>query len=166
MDPLTADLKKLLVRELLAFRREIEMFPDDALLWQTVPGVTNSVGNLALHVCGNLKHFVGHTLGKMPYVRNREVEFGQKSGSRSELVNEIQATVTVVDAALPLVSEDVLDRDYPEQVGGVTINTRMFLLHLAVHLAHHLGQAGYLRRALTGENTTSGPLPIKPLARN
>ena len=45
----------VLQRELQAFERELDLFPDDRSVWQTVPGVPNSTGNLALHVAGNLQ---------------------------------------------------------------------------------------------------------------
>jgi hypothetical protein len=47
-----ADIRLMFLRELATFRREVELFPDDATLWRTVPGVTNSAGNLALHIAG------------------------------------------------------------------------------------------------------------------
>jgi len=47
---------------------------------------------------------------------------------------------------------------------GVNFGTRMFLLHLCAHAAFHLGQAGYLRRVLTGENRSSAAVPLGPLA--
>ena len=81
---MTDDLRRLLVRELEAFAREVELFPDDASLWKTLPGVTNSAGNLALHVCGNLKHYLGGVLGGSGYVRNRDPEFASRAGSRDD----------------------------------------------------------------------------------
>lgn len=100
----------LIARELRGFAREIELFPDDDQIWQTLPGISNSAGTLALHVCGNLQHFVGAVLG------------------------------------------------------GLRPPTGLFLHHLACHLSHHLGQAGYLRRALTGENRSSGTVSMESLA--
>src|SRR4051812_5419174 len=50
-------IKTLMLRELRALRREIEAYPDELLLWRQSGGVTNSAGNLALHLCGNLQHF-------------------------------------------------------------------------------------------------------------
>lgn len=163
MGNVTADLTVLFVRELRSFERELEMFPDDELVWKTMPGVTNSAGNLTAHVCGNLQHFVGRVLGQTTYVRNRDLEFSRSSGSRAELVGEIRATIAVVEKVLSTVDEATLARDYPEAVGGVTVSTRLFLLHLEAHLAHHLGQAGYLRRILTGDSRSSGPIGMKAL---
>lgn len=163
MNAMTAGLRILLVRELQAFEREIEMFPDEELVWKTVPGVTNSAGNLASHVCGNLQHYIGRVLGGTNYVRNRDLEFSRASGSRAELVREIRTTISVVEKVLPAVSEESLSRDYPEPVAGLTVQTGRFLLHLSTHIAHHLGQAGYLRRVLTGENRSSVPIALKSL---
>ena len=63
MNDFTTNLTTLLVRELNAFARELDLYPDDASVWKTAPGITNSAGNLALHVAGNLQHFVGAVLG-------------------------------------------------------------------------------------------------------
>jgi uncharacterized damage-inducible protein DinB len=163
MSDLTRELTRFFVRELRSFEREIEMFPDDELVWKTLPGVTNSAGNLAAHVAGNLQHFVGHLLGKTGYIRNRDLEFSRRSGSRADLVRELRAAIAVVEDVLPRLDDAALARDYPEKLGGVTLTTRVFILHLASHLAHHLGQAGYLRRVLTGQNVSSSPISVREL---
>jgi RimJ/RimL family protein N-acetyltransferase len=160
-----SDMAILLVRELDGLRREIELFPDDASLWRTIPGITNSAGNLALHVAGNLQHYVGRTLGGTSYVRNRELEFGRDSGSKNDVILEIQAAIDAVQATLPGLAEVRFSAEYPEAVNGMRFQTDRFLLHLCTHAAFHLGQAGYLRRALTGQNQSGGPIPLEPVAR-
>jgi len=161
---LTNDVALLLVRELHAFQREITLFPDDESVWRTLPGITNSAGNLTLHVSGNLRHFVGGVLGGSGYVRDREVEFGRRSGTRRELNAEIEAAIAVVKDVLARVPDDCFDREFPEPVGGIRVRAGLFLLHLCTHAAYHLGQVGYLRRALSGENQSSGALPLQPMA--
>lgn len=159
-------LLTLMVRDLNGFIREVEAFPDDGSLWTALPGVTNSAGNLALHVAGNLQHFVGHVLGGTDYVRMRDREFGQREGSRASVVAELQTTIAVVEATLPSVTAAQLAADYPDAPGGHTINTMQFLLHLSAHLAFHLGQAGYLRRLVTADNTGVGPLGLAAIAQS
>jgi Protein of unknown function (DUF1572) len=159
-----ADFSLSLVRELDGFTRELALFPDDASAWKTVPGITNSAGNLALHLAGNLQHFIGAVLGRTGYVRNRELEFGRTSGSRAEIYAELAAAIAVVRTVLPSISDDVLDQEFPETVMGSTFRTGTFLVHLVAHAGFHLGQAGYLRRAVTGDSTSSGPIPLAPLA--
>ncbi len=164
MNQLAQDLSRLLVRELEGFRREVELFPDDESVWKTTAGVTNSAGNLALHVAGNLQHFVGAVLGRTGYVRDRDAEFNRRSGSRAELVAGLDAAMRAVRDTLPSLPAARLDEPYPEPVMGTTVRTGFFLCHLATHLAFHLGQAGYLRRALTGDARTSGAVPVRVLA--
>jgi uncharacterized damage-inducible protein DinB len=161
---MTDDLRTLLVRELHAFAREVEMFPDDESLFRTLPGVTNSAGNLALHVCGNLQHFVGAVLGGTGYVRNRDAEFQARSGRRGDVAQALRETAAIVTRALEQLSTEALEKPYPQPVGDLQLPCRLFLIHLAVHLGFHLGQAGYLRRIVTGDGRSSGPVSLQALA--
>lgn len=156
-------IAQLVTRELEGFERELGMFADEASIWRTAPGVTNSVGNLTLHVCGNLQHFIGRHLGGTDYVRDRDAEFSRRLVPREALLAELRHTGEVVRRALAGVTDEQLSRPFPEVVGGATMGTGLFLTHLVSHLGFHLGQAGYLRRMLTGDNRSAGPLPLKPL---
>jgi len=155
------DLHIILIRELNSFKAELKQIPDDIILWQTVPGVSNSIGNLTLHVCGNLKHYLGKNLANNDYIRDRNSEFNTQSGSRTDLINEINKTIEVVKKVMPDLSEEKLNSIYPETVGGVELPTTRFLIHLSVHLGFHLGQLGYLRRIVTGNNHSVNPLSLK-----
>ncbi len=155
------DIAVLLLRELDGFERELQLFPDDESVWRTVPGITNSAGNLALHIAGNLQHFVGSVLGGSAYRRNREQEFGRRAGTRAELVAELRAAAAAVRDVLPKLPDGWEEQVYPQQMlPDRQIRAGRFLLHLAVHAGFHLGQAGYLRRALLNDATSSGPLSL------
>jgi uncharacterized damage-inducible protein DinB len=154
----------LMRRELATFAREIAAFPNDDLVWQTLPGVTNSAGHLAQHVAGSLQHFVGALLGGSGYVRQRDTEFSARSRSRAELAAELERAASAVTAALHGKSLADFPEVYPIELAGSRLPTAQFLVHLEAHLAFHLGQAGYLRRALTGDNAPSGALALKDLA--
>jgi hypothetical protein len=160
---LVADLRRLLLRELQTFRREVELTPDE-FLWAAPPGVLNPVGNLALHAAGNLRHFVGSVLGNTGYVRNRDAEFNSRGLPRTEIVEALDRALTEVDRTLTRLDPAVLEQPYPLEVGGKKLATGRFLTHLAVHLGFHLGQAGYLRRILTGENQSASPVAVSALA--
>jgi hypothetical protein len=97
-------------------------------------------------------------------VRNRDAEFGRRSGSRAEIASEIDAAIRVVRDVLPNLPPQRLDAPLGEPVMGLTFRTDAFLLHLCVHAGFHLGQAGYLRRIITGNAASSGPIPLQPLA--
>jgi uncharacterized damage-inducible protein DinB len=162
--PLAADLQRLLVRDLQTFQRELDLFPDEESVWRTLPGVSNSAGTLVLHACGNLRHFIGAVLGGTGYVRDREAEFRRREVPRAELAAEIGRTIVEVRDTLATLDPATLERPYPQVVAGQTLPTGRFLLHLATHLAYHLGQAGYLRRLLTGEDRVSGAVSPAQLA--
>jgi hypothetical protein len=158
------DMALALVRELEGMKRELALFPNDESAWATVPGVTNSAANLALHLAGNLQYFIGAVLGRTGYVRNRDAEFGRRSGARAEIAVELDAAIRVVQAVLPQLTEEQLDAPLPEPVMGLRFRTGAFLIHLCAHAGFHLGQAGYLRRVITGDATSSGPVPLQPLS--
>lgn len=163
MTALAADLLVLFRRDLRCFMRELELFPDDAVLWQALPGLGNSAGNLALHVAGNLRHFVGAVLGGSGYVRQREAEFAQREGRRADLIALLETTLQETEAGLGRVTEAQLAEPFPVAVAGCQPPTGRFLLHLATHLAFHLGQVGYLRRALTEDPRSAGGLSLPEL---
>lgn len=164
MSWLSEDVTTLLVRELEGFGRELDLFPDDASIWSVVPGVTNSAGTLALHVAGNLQHYVGAVLGGTGYVRDRPHEFACRDGSRESLKAELDAAARVVRDVLSRLPEQAYLGTYPDSpVPGTDIPTRRFLLHLCSHAAMHLGQVGYLRRALTGRDESAGPASVRAL---
>jgi len=150
---ITSELAALFNRELAKFGRQIEAFPTDEALWQTLPGVKNSAGNLALHIEGNLSEFVGRQLGGLPYQRNRELEFSSREGSRSELSARLVQLRESIPAVIEGLTTDQLDREYPQVVLGAPTSTQEFLIHLYGHLNWHLGQVDYLRRLLNKDGT-------------
>jgi hypothetical protein len=160
---IAADVALLLTREVDGIAREIEAFPDDASIWQISPGVTNAAGNLALHVAGNLQHFVGAMLGQTGYVRNREREFAQRSGTRREVVEEMLRARAIVAQVMPSLPAAALETMLEAQSLPGPIPAQRLLMHMCAHAGFHLGQIGYLRRILTGENRSVGPLPVAPL---
>ena len=165
MTALNDELMVLMVRELEGFKREIALFPDDGSEWRTVPGITNSAANLALHVAGGLQHFVGALLGRTGYVRNRALEFSRRSGTRAEVLAELDRAIATVRDVMPRLREADLAGEFSPPIIDATIGVRIFLIHLCAHAAMHLGQAGYLRRALTTDSLSSSPVPFEPLVR-
>ena len=158
------ELAALFARDLERVSQEITAFPSDEALWRTAAGVTNSAGNLALHVAGNLQYFVGTCMGRGSYVRNRQAEFSTREGTRAEVDSTLRAAIDAVNETLMTCSEATLNEPMPGAPGGIPMRTGMLLLHLVAHTAFHLGQAGYLRRLLAGEQAaSSGPLPLDVL---
>ena len=147
---LAETIRTVMLRELRAVRRTIEAYPDDASPWAERPGLPNAGGTLVLHIAGNLQHFLGTVLGGTGYRRDRDAEFARRGASRAELVAEIDAAIAAVDGTLAALSPAALDAQYPVPILGRVVWTRDYLVHLAAHLAYHLGQLDYHRRAVTG----------------
>lgn len=144
-----AAFRALFVRDLDRLAGEVEAYPDDASLWRVDGLIANSGGTLALHLAGNLQHFVGALLGGSGYVRDREREFAARGLGRRELLDEIAAARAAVDAALADLPDEVLDAPW---TGGGPLpdgaTTAAMLLHLSGHLMYHTGQVNYHRRLL------------------
>jgi uncharacterized damage-inducible protein DinB len=158
--PVSAVLATLLARELRAARREVESYPDDAALWREVPGLPNAGGTLALHLAGNLRHYVGARLGGSGYVRDREREFAARGVPRAEVAAGLGAALDEVTRALAGLDDAGLALRYPEAVGGHELTTGEFLAHVLAHLAYHLGQLDYHRRAATGDASGVGAIAL------
>src|SRR4051794_11572070 len=107
-------IRTLFLREIRALRREVEAYPDEALLWASRPGITNTAGNLALHLCGNLQHYIGARLGDTGYVRDRDAEFARRDVSRSEVLAEIDAATAAVRRGFDHITDEDLDKPYSE----------------------------------------------------
>ncbi len=146
----TKDLAALFGRDLSRLHQQIEAFPDDASLWRTLPRITNSAGNLALHIEGNLKEFIGRQLGKVYYSRKRELEFSSKGFGKVELAARIVELQREIPSVIGKLSLEEMTMEYPEVVLEMALSTYDFLIHLYGHLNWHLGQIDYIRRILTG----------------
>ena len=71
-------VQKIILRDLDKLEKEIASYPDRNALWMVRGDIKNPAGNLCLHLCGNLQHFIGAILGQSGYVRDREKEFSIK----------------------------------------------------------------------------------------
>lgn len=156
-------LEFVLLRDLQSLKAQIAAYPDDDSIWKTVPGISNSAGNLVLHLAGNLRHFFGATLGATGYVRDRPAEFSTTGLSREDLQREVQAAIDDLKTTLARLDANQLSGAYPLPVPDRQVRTADFLVHLAVHLTYHLGQIDYHRRILTPDPKPVDNLSIREL---
>ena len=142
-------LSELFQRDLRQLAQEISLYANETDLWVIKGEISNSAGNLCLHLMGNLQHFIGAVLGQTGYVRDRPLEFSAKNVPREELLQQIEATTQMVTKTLQNLSEAALQADYPEEKRGEILKTEFLLLHLFGHLSYHLGQINYHRRLVS-----------------
>lgn len=141
-------LQLLFTRDLLQLRREIESYQNEDRIWKTDKSIANSAGNLCLHLIGNLNAHIGKEIGKTGYVRNRDLEFSMKDVPRKELLSHVDETIQVVSTVLQHLDPSHLSREYPLLISDKKTTVEYMLVHLATHLAYHLGQINYHRRLL------------------
>jgi uncharacterized damage-inducible protein DinB len=141
-------LRQLFARDLARLQQEIDCYHNELIIWKFEKGIANSAGNLCLHLVGNLSTYISAALGGLPYTRDRDREFSQKNIPRAELIRQIKQTRAEVDHALSRLPASALPAEYPLLVFEAPTSTEYFLVHLATHLAYHLGQVNYHRRLL------------------
>jgi uncharacterized damage-inducible protein DinB len=144
-------LIKLYERDLGKLRSEIEGYANEADLWKKSGDIPNSAGNLALHLTGNLKHFIGAILGDSGYVRDRPAEFDSTNVSREQILADIDETLSILKTAINKLTDDDFAKTYPIEVFGEPMSTGYFLVHLTTHFNYHLGQIDYHRRLLAAK---------------
>ena len=138
----------LFKRDLSRLKEEILSYEQESDLWVIGGEITNSAGNLALHICGNLNHFIGATLGDTGYVRDRPVEFTEKNTPMTELSAKIDATSAAVGQTLEKITEGDWEKEFPIQMWNKSHTTGEMVIHFLGHLNYHLGQINYHRRLL------------------
>ena len=143
-----ASLIKLFNRDLDHVINELQSYSDEEIIWHVQDNISNSAGNLALHLVGNLNHFIGATLGDTGYIRQRDKEFSDKNIPLTKINEMLLDTKEVVATVLNTLSDDKLQEEYRRNPSEAYMTTEYFLLHLKSHLAYHLGQINYHRRLL------------------
>src|SRR5882757_9541577 len=106
MNHFLTSLNKVLQRDLATLEKELSLYPNSELVWKLKGEIKNTAGNLSLHLCGNLQHFIGAILGNSGYVRNRENEFALKDIPMAELVSQIAQTRKILEATLQKLNPD------------------------------------------------------------
>ncbi len=145
---LSNTLISLYKRDLDKLKKELSLYKSEKNLWLVSDDVSNSAGNLCLHLVGNLNHFIGSVIGNTGFVRQRELEFSQKNVSVEELTSQVDQTIEMIETTLQGLEDSELTKDFPIEVFGKPMTTEYFLVHLSTHLSYHLGQINYHRRLL------------------
>jgi len=142
------DLITFFESELNNLITEIGLYENEENIWQIEKNISNSAGNLTLHLIGNLHTFIGKEIGKTNYIRNREIEFTQQKVPRIELINSINTTLDMVKTSLLSITNKELKNDYPILKFSKVKTNEYLLVHLIKHLTYHLGQINYHRRLI------------------
>jgi len=144
-------LMEIMENDLNKLKNEINLYENEKDMWIVRGNISNSAGNLCLHLLGNLNHFIGHLIGGTGYQRNREAEFSGKNVPRSELNSSINALIEIIKKSLPKLNDTDINRPFPDKVSGKTREYGFALVHFSNHFNYHLGQINYHRRITMGK---------------
>ena len=144
------------LRELNKLKEELSLYKNESDLWllkgdgstSLTTSIKNSPGTLAVHLIGNLKHFIGAQLGHTGYIRNRDKEFAERNIPREKMLAEIDEVISIMQKVLPTVTDEKFNSEFPIPFLEKTRSTGEILFILYGHLNYHLGQINYHRRLL------------------
>ncbi len=125
---------------------EINAYQNEEDLWILDGQISNSAGNLALHLIGNINHFFGAVLGGTGYQRERDLEFSSRNVTRQDIVKRLKQSIVVLRETLSNLSDEAFTSDYPGEFGKDVQKTETVAVYMLSHLNYHLGQINYHRR--------------------
>lgn len=126
--------------------RCLEKLNDEQIWWRPNPE-SNSIGNLLLHLCGNVRQWIVSGLGREVDHRERQAEFDQRSViTRSNLLTRLRETLEDVDRVLDGFNGDRLLETY--RIQGCEVTALQAIFHVTEHFSMHTGQIIYLTKVL------------------
>ena len=119
-------------------RLAVEALPEDGLWWRANEQ-SNSVGNLLLHLNGNVRQWILGSVGRQPDDRHRAAEFAARTGPpASALLADLDRTLDEVDRVLAsLTDAELLE---PRTIQGRDVTVLGAIFHVVEHFSQHLGQ--------------------------
>ena len=133
-----------------------ELSPEQ--IWWRANPASNSVGNLALHLEGNVRQWIVSGLGGAPDRRERDQEFSELGPiPRPALLTRLRQAVTDASRVMRQLDEVALARTYSIQ--GFRVTGLRAVFHVAEHFSHHTGQIILLTKLLVGRDLRFTHLP-------
>jgi uncharacterized damage-inducible protein DinB len=127
-------------------------------IWWRPHRSSNSVGNLVLHLAGNVRQWIISGLGNQPDLRDRDREFEELGPiPRRALIQHIETTVTEAGRVLVATSPRKLRQEFHIQSFRVTGLSA--ITHVTEHFAYHTGQIIYATKLLKGMDLGFTQLP-------
>lgn len=123
----------------------------DEQVWVRGKETENAIGNLVLHLCGNVRQWIMASIGGQPDVRERDREFAARgTASRQALRERLQATVEEALAVIASVNAEVLAER--RVIQGYDVSVLEAIYHVVEHFSMHTGQIIFVTKMLTGED--------------
>jgi uncharacterized damage-inducible protein DinB len=123
----------------------------DEEIWWRPQEASNSIGNLILHLCGNVRQWVISSAGPRAFNRERQQEFDERRIiARAELLTLLQQTVS--EAIEVLNQFDVNRLSEKRMVQGSEVTLLHAIFHATEHFSMHTGQIIYITKMIKGQD--------------
>ena len=123
---------------------------DDEQIWRRAGDPQNAIGNLVLHLCGNVRQWIGWSIGGLPDIRLRDAEFSTDNLPRAELAAKLKTTMRE--------AVDILEK-FPEERLGEIVRTQdgersalEVIYQVVGHFQQHTGQIIFATKLFTNED--------------
>lgn len=118
-------------------------------IWARGGDEQNAIGNLVLHLCGNIRQWIGFGVEGKPDIRVRDREFSARGDiTPEELRERLKSAVEETSAALEAVTAERLGEMTKIQVFEISVLEAIY--HVVEHFAMHTGQIIFATKMLTG----------------
>lgn len=123
----------------------------DEQIWWRPNENTNSIGNLVLHLCGNVRQWILSGIAQEPDLRRRSEEFSTTGPiPKNQLLKQLTALEPEVRRVLAQVDADKLMQVQPVQIYEHTVLS--MLVHVTEHFSYHTGQIAWITKYLTDQD--------------
>ncbi len=120
-------------------------------VWKRFNQSSNSIGNLILHLCGNITQYAIASLGNKEDQRNRDIEFStEEVYTKAELLSKLSATVQEAKRIILETSQEEYLRK--REVQGFNFSGIGIVIHVTEHYSYHTGQIAFWIKQLKNKD--------------
>jgi uncharacterized damage-inducible protein DinB len=120
-------------------------------IWTRHADNVNSIGNLVLHLCGNVRQWIGFGIGDLVDQRDRDSEFAAREGLQpAELIERSRKTVS--DAIAIIGNFDTARLLEKVTIQNYEVTKIEAIYQVVEHFAQHTGQIIFVTKMLTGDD--------------
>jgi uncharacterized damage-inducible protein DinB len=120
---------------------------DESQIWLKPNSELNSMGNLVLHLCGNITQYIISTLGGAPDHRNRDAEFAATGGKTKGELKALFDKV-ILQSVECIINSNETDLTTLKKVQVYELTGVGIIIHVTEHLSYHTGQIAFLAKLL------------------
>jgi uncharacterized damage-inducible protein DinB len=122
-------------------------------LWTRPYPYGNSIGNLILHLTGNLNYYIGAQIGGTGYIRQRPLEFSSTGKPKDDVLREFDEVIEIVIATIGKQSDEDWAAPFYGELESESKTRFSAFLACAGHAYHHVGQIIYLQKQLLASSS-------------